>query len=323
MIREIIRITFGLLFFILLIGSFSYWFENKVYNSFISYDNKYTTDSIAGHIKKPNLAVHFEWKEHKNGKFTIITNNLGFREDTKTKSLKENNSQRILITGDSHTDGVCNNSESFSNILEESMNRLDSRLKWEVINGGVGYYTFKNYKGFLKRNLFLNPDKYIVTLYTGNDFIEAIFTDQPPTLIESVKRSYYRIRKYWRFPGADQLGLSQAHLQQLYFELYPEVIKSAQEIAISELRDIQFICDKNKIELIILLLPSNLETKLKYDASILTQKLIETLETSSIRYINLLPAFQKSEKNLFWEQDLHLNTEGHKVVASILFAEQQ
>lgn len=323
MIREIIKITFGLSFFILLIGYFSYWFENKVYNSFISNDDKYITDSIAGHIKKPNLDVHFEWKEHKKGEFTIITNNLGFREDAKTQPLKENNSKRILITGDSHTDGVCNNSESFSNILEESMNRLDSTLKWEVINGGAGYYTFKNYKGFLKKNLHLKPDKYIVTVYTGNDFIEAIFTDHSPTLIESVRRSCYRIRKYWRFHDAHQLGLSQANLQQLYFQLYPEVVKIAQEIAIRELRDIQFVCDENSIELIILMLPSNLETKLKYDASNLTQKVIETLEASSIQYINLLPAFQKSEKDLFWKQDLHLNTEGHKVVASILFAEQQ
>ena len=141
--------------------------------------------------------------------------------------------------------------------------------------------------------------------------------------MKSVKRSCYRIRKYWRFHDAHQLGLSQANLQQLYFQLYPEVVKIAQDIAIRELSDIQFVCDENNIELIILILPSNLETKLKYDASNLTQKVIETLEASSIQYINLLPAFQKSEKDLFWKQDLHLNTEGHKVVASILFAEQQ
>ena len=117
--------------------------------------------------------------------------------------------------------------------------------------------------------------------------------------MKSVKRSCYRIRKYWRFHDAHQLGLSQANLQQLYFQLYPEVVKIAQDIAIRELSDIQFVCDENNIELIILILPSNLETKLKYDASDLTQKVIETLEASSIQYINLLPAFQNQKKIYF------------------------
>jgi len=117
--------------------------------------------------------------------------------------------------------------------------------------------------------------------------------------LKSVKRSCYRIRKYWRFHDAHQLGLSQANLQQLYFQLYPEVVKIAQDIAIRELSDIQFVCDENNIELIILILPSNLETKLKYDASDLTQKVIETLEASSIQYINLLPAFQNQKKIYF------------------------
>lgn len=323
MIRAIIKITFGLSFFIFAIGSLSFWFENKVYNSFISSDDKYATDSIAGHIKKSDLDVHFQWKDHNEGRFTIITNNLGFREDSNTQVEKKENTTRILVTGDSHTDGVCNNPESFSNTLEEKLNLSESTLKWEIINGGAGYYTFQNYNGFLKRNLYLKPDKYIVTVYTGNDFIEAIFIDHSPTLIESVKRTWYRVRKYVLFHDADQLGLSQANLQQLYFELYPEVIKVAQNIAIRELSDIQFVCDENNIELIILMLPSNLEAKLKYDASDLTQKVIETLEASSISHINLLPAFQQSEKDLFWKQDLHLNTEGHQVVASSLFFELQ
>ena len=100
----------------------------------------------------------------------MTTNNLGFREDEDTQENKPANTIRVLVTGDSHIDGVVYNSESFPNLLESRLNADYGSERFEVINGGVGYYGPQHYLGFLRKYAFLRPDMFIVVVYSGNDF---------------------------------------------------------------------------------------------------------------------------------------------------------
>jgi hypothetical protein len=93
-------------------------------------------DSMAGHIHKPHLVGELTWPEHPQGAIRYVTNNLGFRKDSDTTECKGSGVYRILVTGDSHTDGVVYNSESFPNRLETMLNLSSKKLTYEVINGG-------------------------------------------------------------------------------------------------------------------------------------------------------------------------------------------
>jgi hypothetical protein len=81
---------------------------------------------------------------------------------------------RILVTGDSHTDGVCNNSESFTNLLEAELSAAHPGEAIEALNAGKGAYSFYNYLGVLERLLPLRPDVFVVAVYGGNDFVESL-----------------------------------------------------------------------------------------------------------------------------------------------------
>jgi len=147
-----------------------YLHSRKPPHDFLKDEAKYyVADAIAGHLHRPGVELEFSWYEHPRGMIVLRTNNRGFREDKDTDLKKAAKGVRILVTGDSHTDGVVYNSESFPNVLEEKLNAASSSPRFEVINGGVGYYTFQNYSGFLRRHIDLQPDYFIATVYLGNE----------------------------------------------------------------------------------------------------------------------------------------------------------
>ncbi len=302
---------------------FSYWFENNTYNTYILNDDKYQLDATAGHIKKPNLSVAFDWPEHPNKSFTVTTNNYGFREDQDTRLEKSTNTKRLIVTGDSHTHGAVNNAESFCSLLENQLNAVDTPINYEVINAAAGYYTFKNYRGCLTRNLEFSPDHFIITLYTGNDFIEALFSAESPSFIESYQRSWYRIRKAFQFSTSDKTGLSQGILQDFYFRLYPSHQQKAMEIAKQEINAIVEICRRNNIQLTFILLPSQTDVNSASNSNTLANRLKKHFDKCNLQYIDLLPEFKKPTTSLYWKKDIHLNLKGHQQVASSVFAALQ
>ena len=294
--------------------------------------NYYMADAIAGHLHRPDAKIESVWNEHHQGKIVFQTNNLGFREDHDTTVDKADNRTRILVTGDSHTDGVVYNAESFPNVLEDKLNSGPSALKFEVINGGVGYYTFQNYTGFLRTHLELKPDYFVVTVYLGNDFMEAIQLATKRGQISAQPRSlWYRLR-LWR---AAAPMLSQAGNQIVYFDTFPEMKTKALEIARGEFRDIKEICRQHQIQLMVVLLPTKLdvEEKARHEASVslrldeaqldldqaLKRSLIVDLEREQVTYLDLTDHMKNQNFELFWNQDYHLNDKGHWLVAQALF----
>ena len=125
----------------------------------------YQADSLTGHFHKPYVIREFEWKEHLTDEIIMKTNNLGLRSDKDTEMKKANNLFRVLITGDSHIDGVVNNNESIAYFLENGLNKLYSIRKHEVLNAGNGYFGPQNYLGVYNKFKIYNPDVFVVIIY--------------------------------------------------------------------------------------------------------------------------------------------------------------
>ncbi len=294
----------------------------------------YRPDPQAGHIHQPFVHRVVRWNEHPTGEIRMITNNLGFREDRDTRIEKPANTLRILATGDSHTDGVVNNHESFINRLEEKLNRDPAALSFEVINGGTGYYTFQHYQGFLEKWSSLQPDVYIVTVFTGNDFIEAVKEDtRNYQVMRSLKRFYNRMWLRWQAPPS---GLSQGLAQLVYFRSFPEMRDAAVSIATSRLSAIGELCRKQGISLWVVLLPAKFDVDPMADLDQimdaldlseeemqgnrhLASQLKQALERMNIPAIDPYDRMKAETRPLYWNADHHLSDAGHALVANQVY----
>lgn len=307
-------------------------FGTRSHDFLVDEADYYVADPIAGHLHRPHFTREFNWAEHPRGRITFHTNNLGLREDRDTSVDKKPNTVRVLVTGDSHTDGVVNNAESFPHLLEAKLNSTFGEGKFEVLNGGVGYYGFQNYAGFLRREIALKPDCFVVTIYLGNDFLDGIrFATRRGELRDRTRSILYRYR-LWRAPGA---LVNQAGNQIVYFETFPDMKTPALEIAQREIDSIQRICRDQHIALLFILLPTIIDVnddaraqaakalhlndeELSLNQS-LKNSLISALRTDGLDYIDLTGEMLARPQTLFWLTDYHLSDKGHQLVAESLF----
>ena len=296
-------------------------------------------DSMAGHIHKPHAVRKREWKEHPNGSIKLVVNNLGFRKDVDTATEKNSRTYRILVTGDSHIDGVVNNSESFPNRLEVLLNSSHQRSSFEVLNGGTGFYGPHNYAGFLRKFLYLKPDMFIVVLYTGNDFIDGIRTAEIRHEVRIPERPERYARQLQDANSQNSGVVSQALNQAYFLKFYPEFQATAVDIANQQLLDIARICSSNDIELLVLTLPTkcdipvssreatceSVSEKLSLtseDAGVnkrMGRQLLARLGSNGVRTLDPFDEMQRSRNPLYWQADYHLNHLGHNLLAKIVF----
>lgn len=331
--KKILYLLYLLLLVVLLVPTLEEAYQRS---RFLAGNDFYQKDSIAGFVHTPDYTNTYEWPEHPLGKITVKTNNLGFKNDSNTTIKKDTNTIRILFTGDSHTDGVVYNNESFAHVLENSLN--DSMKaggkKIECINGGSGYYSFKQYDGFLKKYIPLQPDVFVVVVYTGNDFLETQFYDVNwYNYFQNSRNFLYKVKKKFQL-GQSQDYLAQSFAQTLYANMFPSTREKMVETAMHYIDDIRTTCKNQNIQLKFVLLPNLLDydssmqqtamEKMKLSSSQtrvnreITTLLMKKMDEKKIGYLDLLPLFEHTGDNLFWKRDQHLNIEGHKVVASAL-----
>jgi hypothetical protein len=330
-----ISITIGL-FFMIIISS--YLISIKRINDFfelttpdhVAYLQK---DSLAMFIHKPSIYIYDNWGTPQQKISTKRrTNNLGFREDTDIIEKKENEI-RVLVTGDSHTDGVLkHNYQSFVNIWEEKQNQIDSSYNFNFINGGTAYYTFRNYLGFLKKYKYLNPDIYLINIFTGNDFREAPMFEDDRTKFSNVSKNFYvRTRKLFYSKKKKSIPFTQGLEQILYFKSFPSEQEKSLKLAKKYLLEIKEICQKENIKLIVTLLPSKIETNNAFRNKLqslfdldsetiminekLTNNLIQWLDSEKIININFKDLLKNASEKIFWDVDLHINPYAHKIIA--------
>jgi len=335
------RFLFGLtgiilLAFILSCLNRSKPFEGALKSSFPSGDaDYYQADSLAGHFHKSNVTRDFKWPEHPLGKIMMKTNNLGFRSDVKTEKNKPPGTVRIIITGDSHTDGVIYNSESVASRLEEMLQEKYPEKKYEALNAGNGYFGPQNYFGVYRKFSSLKPDVFIVIIYTGNDFLDGIRIESENGRLSVPARSGSYYEDLWK---VDKLysGFTGQFLNQLkFFKSYLKFTDTAMHIMKDNLEKINILCKKNNTRFLIVLLPSKIDTEaqtdsirisevfriMKYDQQDIienkkmTENLAAWLSERQIPFVDLFPSFKSSEKELFWKADYHVNHLGHEEMA--------
>jgi len=299
---------------------------------------QYVLDPVAGHLHKADFKKDFKWKEHPRGHIVIKTNNLGFRNDSDTREEKPNELIRILVCGDSHTDGVVYNNESFPAVLEQMFD-LNNTGKFEVLNGGVGYYGPQNYLGFIQKFIYLQPDVIVLVLYLGNDFLDAIHIAVERGELGKIQRQEEYYKKITQLDEI-MMGFSgQCFNQAWYFKNFPQSKKTSLEIIKQNMRKIRSLSEENNAGLILVLLPSEIGSQFAADSTRILKAaklmgmqrkeiMIENELADSLRNwlkeekmpcIDLRKKIEKINRPLYWKKDLHLNVTGHQMLASTLY----
>jgi len=272
----------------------------------------------------------------------MTTNNLGFRNNRDTREQLPANTIRILIAGDSHIDGVMYNKENVASHLSKLLKQNFSEIEFEVINGGVGYYNLQHYIGFLHKFGYLQPQIFVLVIYTGNDFGGAItYAEQKKEIQIPPRTKKYMDTLNGAFSMSPRsLGPIAQGLNQIYFlKHYPKMKEKALELGKQTITKINNYCNLNKISLIVALLPTKNDiephldaeqfekTRLalnlsKKDLSInrkLSLSLKEWLVQNSIETIDLADIMKDSTQEYFWKGDYHINNIGHKRMADAFF----
>lgn len=277
--------------------------------------------------------LKFKWEEHPAGGWHLNTNSLGLRDDTELAAEKPD--LRIFVTGDSHTDGVCENYESFPNLLEADLRSAGKDA--EVSNAGVGGYSFYNYLGALDRFKEFGVDAYIVGVYGGNDFLGVLgphrfFTGEE---IPEPKPNGPRIGKAARIKAA---ALSQGFFAYDYFDMHPEDIDLAVAASVETTLAIQTNCDKLGARLIIVYIPPvyDVTPELVAEDKAAIQAALElsdeqlgsterqadaylaALAEAGVETLDMRPSFRDAEDPLYWLSDHHINLAGHRLIADQL-----
>lgn len=304
--------------------------------------NYYAANPIAGHIHQPNAKREFKWPEHPSGVIIQQTNNLGLKEDSETQEQKAEGTYRVLVTGDSHTDGVIHNSESFPNVLEDSLNKNFYHKKYEFLNAGNGYYGPQNYYGCLKYYSNLRPDAFIVALYTGNDYMDAVRIEAENGRMKVPERpeSYYY--DLWDLDGKFPGFTGQLMNQVKFFKSYPAYRDTALNVTHKYLGKIKAHCDSNDIDFMVVLVPTKLDIEPELDSAridtafqimkftqadiqqneSLTDKTVEWLNTTGVRYVDMREPLKAAEGELYWKADLHINHLGHAEIAKTILQKE-
>jgi hypothetical protein len=210
------------------------------------------------YLRRPgDLDFAMKFPEHAGGSIRVRTNSLGMRESTEPLAKKPD--LRILVTGDSHTEGLCNNIESFPHVLRRVLQKSHPGKVIESLNAGKGYFTFYNYLGTLEKFLYLEPDVFVVAVYGPNDFLEVL---APYHYFEGTPRKP-GAQAYWdlveKAMKANGGWLAQDGLSLKFFQRYPDEIPVAIRAAKEAVLDIQELCEAHGIQLAFVYIPGMLD----------------------------------------------------------------
>lgn len=107
---------------------------------------------------------------------SVKLNNQGFRSNKDFNTIKEDDSYRILVLGDSFAFGAgVNQNETFPHLLEKYFNQ-NTTTKFEVYNLGISGTPPYTYLRVLKKyGKQYNPDMVIISFFISNDIMRGNF----------------------------------------------------------------------------------------------------------------------------------------------------
>ncbi len=288
------------------------------------------------HAAIPDLDADVTWPEHARGKFHYRTNGRSLREDAEVAVVRGD--LRVLVTGDSHSAGFCDNAESFANVLEARLAQRFPARSIDVVNAANMGFSFHNYLGVLEKYRDLRPHVFVVAVHGGNDFQEVLlptrYLQRLPPRPEDDSLLGRRRSADVKFPAA----MFQGVWSIASFRSYPEDRALALSSAVDVLARIRAICAEDGIDLVIALIPSPIEVEGELHAEKvlpvmelfqlsradvvehgeLGRELLRRLERESVTCIDALDALRQSGAPSFWRQDLHLSVVGQDRMARLL-----
>jgi len=218
----------------------------------------YEAHSILRHVHRPLATRTTPVPEHPQGSVTFRTNARGFRSDREYAVPKPGRTFRVLVTGDSHTDGVVDNADSFAPELERllRMQALEAGhdLAVEVVNGGTGYWGPTEYGAAFSVWADLEPDLCVVVLYEGNDFLDVVASEERRGLRGLQRRPdhYERLLSVGETVGE---RVSQQLNQDLLFTHDVVAARDAVQQTGTALLEAHTACHKQQAPLIVVRLP--------------------------------------------------------------------
>lgn len=285
------------------------------------------------------LSYEFPIPDRGEGSWRLVTNNLGLRDDDDVRKAQPG--LRVLVVGDSHTDGVCQNAESFANVLEARLAAARPGETVETLNAGRGGYSFFNYLGALERFLPQRPDVFVVGVYGGNDFNDA-------TMFQHAFHGTRRRnngQEYWsQLEAAGAIcpgGLAQSFLSIKEFNESGEQAEIALEAARDVSAEIVVTCQRFGVHPIFVYIPPLPDIEWERHAELLERmlgaleltreqaRILDRMADSWIAYVrsigaevlDLRSSFRASREPLYWKGDHHINVAAHRIIGELLFAQ--
>ena len=318
-------------------GRFRYWLDEADARTLIGgFAEGFLYDELVYYVRRPNVEKEIAWSEHPDGSFWLRVNDIGLHEDAALRTGPFD--LRVLVTGDSHTAGTCNNSETFAGVLESALAEELPRSSTDVINSAEGGYSLYNYLGALRKYGHLDVDVFVVCVYGGNDFFGMLrpyrlFHGLPSVGVDAELRRAMNVGQELH-PSA----MAQAVRSIQFFATHPETIGPALDAALGLVDEMRAMCAERGIDLACLYLPTLCEVDWEHDA-VRLEPLFEAigLERSDLDVharlgdgfvagcdrlglpvLDLRETLADQPEPMYWRADHHLSVAGHARIAEAL-----
>ncbi|GEM_PF-1266076 len=300
-----------------------------IYFPGLRHGKRHRYDPVAYFLHHPNWTARMKWAEHPDGEFRLRTNAQGLHEDEDVPATAAG--LRILVAGDSHIAGVCNNVESFPNVLEQRLADDAELGSVDVVNAAQGGYGPHNYLGTIERFGELAPDVFVMVVYGGNDFSSMMVLQRH---FERRRPPRGPLRKLPVGKGVD--GIVPQELQQaLFFHSNEEDIAIAVGTIAAITVEVRERCRELGARLVCVYLPppsrgqpAIFEAQAKElmagveigpeslsASDFIADRWLEWLELEGVAGVDLRPVFRRVEEPLYWDGDKHINVRAHALIA--------
>jgi hypothetical protein len=285
---------------------------------------------------KPGLSIRVPWEEHPSGAWTFTTNSLGLREDRELSKTPPD--LRVIVTGDSHTDGFCDGAHSYPHTAEAELRARHTGRSIEIVNAGNGGFSFYNYAGVLERMIDLAPDAFVVAVYAGNDFAEVLVPHAYFRAIDLPTETPADLEEIARGRDISIAAMVQAFHEILYFRRHPEAIEPALRAAASVATEMRALTGAHRIRLMLILIPGPTSVPWGENAALferfarelaltthdievsdrLSDVLLGFAKEHGIETLDARPIFRAETGPLYWKKDLHTNLRANAALGHAL-----
>jgi hypothetical protein len=273
--------------------------------------------------------------DYPGGGFRRRTNSAGEREDHETSA--ERPDLLVLATGDSHTDGICTNPESWPNRVEAALLAARPGRTVEVLNAAVQGFSFYNYLGVLEKYAPRKPAAFVVAVYAGNDFLESLQIHHYFAKTVPPPRSQAYFEELQRLERIGPAAAAQGVDELLYFKHYPEEIEVALDAGVRVGAEIDRQCRAAGIPWIVLYIPSIFDEDLAEGRELgarvreamgfseadlrrlgpVGDRLLERYRSFGIEVLDLREVF-RAEPGPWYASDLHIDLLAQARIAALV-----